>query len=80
MKTNTTRTNVTTYRATVPDREITEALCKLLAEQHGFSLDCDSVRYRGYLTSEDTSSGFKHSWNIEVTVDHSQEASHADEA
>jgi hypothetical protein len=80
MKTNTTRTNVTTYTAKVPDREITEALCKVLAEHHGFSLGGDGVRFRGYLTSEDTSTGFKHSWNIEVTVDHSQEPRHADEA
>jgi hypothetical protein len=64
----------------VPDREITEALCKVLAEQHGITLDDASVRYRGYLKSDDTSTGFKHSWQIEVTVDHTQEASHADEA
>lgn len=73
MKSNTTRTNITTYSAKVPDREITEVLCKVLAEQHGLSLDSDGVRYRGYLTSEDTSTGYKHSWQIEVTVDHSQE-------
>lgn len=73
MKTDTTRTNVTTYSARVPDREITEVLCKVLAEQHGFSLDDPSVRYRGHLKSDDTSTGFKHSWQIEVTVDHSLE-------
>ncbi|OCX19587.1 hypothetical protein [Pseudomonas graminis] len=73
MKAQATRTNVTTYSAKVPDGEITEALCKVLADQHGFDLDDASVRYRGYLTSEDTSTGFKHSWQIEVTVDHSKE-------
>lgn len=76
MKSSTTHTNVTTYSAKVPDREITEALCKVLAEQHGFNLDSDSVRYRGYLTSEDSSTGYRHSWQIEVTVDHSLEAGH----
>lgn len=71
MKTHTARTNVTTYSATVPEKEITAALCELLAKQHGFSLESRNVRCRGYHSSEDTSTGFKHSWKIEVVVDHS---------
>lgn len=73
MKSQALRTNVTTYSATVPDNEVTAALCELLAKQQGFSLDDKAVRYRGYHSSEDTSTGYKHSWKIEVTVDHSQE-------
>ncbi|WP_110949529.1 hypothetical protein [Pseudomonas bohemica] len=80
MKSQATRTNVTTYSATVPENEITAALCELLAKQNGFSLESSNVRCRGYLSSENTSTGYKHSWKIEVTVDHSQEASHANEA
>ncbi|WP_277964625.1 hypothetical protein [Pseudomonas sp. RIT-To-2] len=76
MKSIATRTNVTTCKATVPDREITEAQCKILAEQQGLILDSASGRYRGYHKSEDSSTGYRHSWQIKVTVDHSLEAGH----
>lgn len=76
MKTSATRTNATTYSATVPESEVTAALCQILAEQHGFTLDASNVRCRGYHSAEDTSTGYKHSWKIEVTVDHTQEAEH----
>ena len=79
MKSHATRTNVTTYSATVPDNEITAALCELLAKQNGFTLEGTNVRCRGYHSSEDTSTGIKHVWKIEVTVDHSQERAHANE-
>lgn len=75
MKTQTLRTNTTTYSASVADNEVTAALCEILAKEHGFSLDDRAVRYRGFHSAEDTSTGYKHSWKIEVTVDHSQEVS-----
>jgi hypothetical protein len=71
MKSNITRTNVTTLSAKVPQNEVNEALCAILAKQHGFSLDDAGVGYRGYHSSDDTSTGFIHSWTIEVIVDHS---------
>ncbi|RJX81300.1 hypothetical protein [Pseudomonas sp. LS-2] len=80
MKSNATRTNTTTYSATVHESEITATLCDLLAKQNGFSLESSNVRCRGYHSAEDTSTGYRHSWKIEVTVDHSQEASHENEA
>lgn len=75
MKPNKTRTNTTTYSAKVPENEVTAALCAILAKDQGFSLDAEGISYRGFHSSEDSSTGIKHSWKIEVTVDHSQDAS-----
>ncbi|MBD1553581.1 hypothetical protein [Pseudomonas typographi] len=81
MKTHTAHTNITTYTATVSEADVTRALCGLLAQLHGLNLDEPGVRIRGYHSSEDTSTGYKHFWKIEVIVDHSLEARpHADEA
>lgn len=73
MKAQATRTNVTTYSATVPENEITAALCELLAQQNGFALEGANVRCRGWHTTKTVNAGLEHSWEIEVTVDHSQE-------
>jgi hypothetical protein len=75
MKSNKVRTNTTTFSAKIPENEVTAVLCELLAKEHGLDLDPSTTRFRGYHSSEDTSTGFKHSWNVEVTVDHSREPS-----
>lgn len=73
MNSHTTRTNTTTFKATVSDAEINEALCRLLAKKHGHSLDSDNVRYRGWHTTKTYNAILSHEWEIEVTVDHSRE-------
>lgn len=79
MKSHAQRTNTTKYTATVSERDVTAALCELLARQHGLNLEDVSVSFRGYHSSEDTSTGINHSWKIEVTVDHSREPTEAKE-
>lgn len=75
MKAQATRTNVTTYSATVPENEITAALCELLAKQNGFTLEGTNVRCRGWHSTKTVNAGVEHVWEIEVTVDHSTDAS-----
>jgi hypothetical protein len=71
VKAHSERTNTTKYTATVSERDVTAALCEMLAKQYGLTLQDSSVRFRGYHSSEDTGTGINHSWKIEVTVDHS---------
>lgn len=74
MKTQTARINTTKYTATVSEAEISAAMCELLAKQHGLSLACSDVRYRGWHTAKTVNAGVEHAWGIEVTVDHSADA------
>ncbi|SEJ50367.1 hypothetical protein [Pseudomonas sp. NFR16] len=80
MKSHTSRTNITTYRATVPAAEVTAALCEILAKQHGLSLEGTNARCRGFHFSKSTGgAGNETGWEIEVIVDHSQETDRAQE-
>ncbi len=73
MKSHASRINTTVYKATVPENEITAALCELLAKQNGFTLEGTNVRCRGWHTTKTVNAGLEHNWEIEVTVDHLQE-------
>lgn len=73
MNSQVTHTNTTTLKATVSESEINEALCILLAKKHGYSLDSKNVRYRGWHSTKTFNATLSHVWEVEVTVDHSQE-------
>jgi hypothetical protein len=74
LNSHSTRTHTTTLKATVSEAEINEALCDLLAKKHGYRLDSDNVRYRGWHTTKTNDAMLSHCWELEVTVDHSREA------
>lgn len=75
MKSTSIRNNTTKHAATVTQDQITAALCELLAKQHGISLECSTVRYRGWHSTQTVDARLQHVWEIEVIVDHSKEAS-----
>lgn len=75
IKISVARTNTTTYRAVLDEREIKRILANKVCGLACVASGADAVEVRIYLSSRMGSCGSEHSATVEVTIDHDKIAS-----
>lgn len=67
MQINRERQNIETIRVTLEEKEVHRILIAAVAEKAGVSLD--AARARAYHWGNDTSTGYKHDFKVEIVID-----------